>query len=119
MLQEFVFGDDPVAIGQKVLEQLKCLEPERHARTSAVKYIALGIKGTIAKDVVHGPTSSRWPSGERIITESGQKYHENTPRIRLGKPVGSVGTVIPARALIEPSPPAGARGRGSTRRGVQ
>ena len=58
LCQHFVAGDHPVALLDEIHQHLKDLAPQRDAHTTPAQFVALRVKRTVAKDIVH----CRWSS---------------------------------------------------------
>jgi hypothetical protein len=56
VLEEFLLGHHPLALRQEVGEHLKDFTPELYRLSSAMQFLALGIKDIVAKDIAHHPT---------------------------------------------------------------
>ena len=57
VLEEFVLGHHPIAMGQEVGEDLQHFAPHLERRASAMQLSALGIQDIVAKEVAHRPAS--------------------------------------------------------------
>jgi hypothetical protein len=61
--EEFLLGDDTIAMAQQVDEHLKDFAPELDQLPSVMQLIPLGVKHIVAKDVAHRhPLAASEPS---------------------------------------------------------
>ena len=66
--QEFVPGDDAVALLDEIGQHLKDFRPQRDARPLSAEFIALRIQRIIAKHIGHRPWSCVTPETLRVTT---------------------------------------------------
>ena len=59
--QHFVTADHPVALLEEIHQHLKDFAPQRDAHATPAQLIALRVKRTVAKDILHGRCSSLTP----------------------------------------------------------
>jgi hypothetical protein len=71
LFQEFIFGDDAVAVLHEVDEHVEALALERTRGVAVAEFIALRIELVIAKDIDH---AAHLPL--RLVTQSVIKHHD-------------------------------------------
>jgi hypothetical protein len=67
LLEEFLLGDDPVAMRQEVNEHLKHLAPERARHPRVMRLMALRVEHIVGENVEHRPLAPSEPNVSRTF----------------------------------------------------